>query len=150
MLNYILLQAAPAAQAQGGSQWGFWMMMIAILVVFYLFMILPQRRKQKELDRQRNAMKAGDKVVTAGGIHGYIKKVEEQTLLIEVDKNVCIRVDKASVYTVAEEKKEEKVVAEKKAEKAVETKEEKKPDNEVKQQKDKTKKEPWDFDPENK
>ena len=65
-LNLILLQAEGAAQQ---SQWSFWIMMILIFVVFYFFMIRPQTKKQKELQAQREAMKKGDKVVTAGGIY---------------------------------------------------------------------------------
>lgn len=104
MLNYILLQAqaaAPAAQQGGG--WSFWVMMILIFVVFYFFMIRPQQKKQKELQKQRDALKKGDKVITAGGIYGNIKEVQETTFLIEVSKDVTIKVDKGSVYVAAED-----------------------------------------------
>ena len=60
MLNLILLQAE--AGAQQGSQWTFWVMMALIFVVFYFFMIRPQTKKQKELQKQRDNMKKGDKV----------------------------------------------------------------------------------------
>lgn len=78
-------------------------MMILIFVVFYFFMIRPQTKKQKELQKQRDAMKKGDKVITAGGIHGVIKEVSDATLLIEVAKDIVIKVDKASVYVNAED-----------------------------------------------
>ena len=100
MLNFILLQAE--AQPQGGG-WTFWVMMLAIFVVFYFFMIRPQTKKQKELQKQRDAMKKGDKVVTAGGIYGEIKEVQETTLLITIAKDVTIKVDKGSVYVSAED-----------------------------------------------
>ena len=105
----ILLQELGGAEGQS-SQWGFWIMMILIFVVMWLFMIRPQQKKQKELEQQRNAMKAGDKVVTAGGIHGKIEKVQETTMQIEIAKGVSIRVDKSSVFAepAPEEKKEEK------------------------------------------
>lgn len=77
--------------------------MLLIFVVFYFFMIRPQTKKQKELQQQREAMKKGDKVVTAGGIYGIIKEVQEQAFLIEVAKDVVIKVDKASVYAHAED-----------------------------------------------
>mgnify|MGYP003290189384 CR=1 FL=1 len=101
MLNLILLQAADAAQ--GGNQWSFWVMMILIFVVFYFFMIRPQQKKQKELQKQREEMKKGSKVITAGGIYGIVKEVQDTTFLIEIDKDVVIRVDKASVYANAED-----------------------------------------------
>ena len=84
MLNLILLQAAPAGQNAAGGGWQFWIMMILIFVVFYFFMIRPQQKRQKELENKRNSMKKGDKVVTAGGIYGNIKEVQEKAFLIEI------------------------------------------------------------------
>ncbi|MEE0921649.1 MAG: preprotein translocase subunit YajC [Paludibacteraceae bacterium] len=78
-------------------------MMILIFVVFYFFMIRPQQKKQKELQKQREALKKGDKVITAGGIYGIIKEVQDTTFLIEVSKDTTLKVDKGSVYVSAEE-----------------------------------------------
>jgi preprotein translocase subunit YajC len=66
-------------------------------------MIRPQTKKQKELQKQRDEMKKGDKVVTAGGIYGEIKEVQENALLITIAKDVTIKVDKQSVYVAAED-----------------------------------------------
>ena len=95
-------QPTPAQQPQGGG-WHFWIMMIAIFVIFYFFMIRPQQKKQKELQKQRDALTKGSKVVTAGGIYGIVKEVQETTFLIEVAKDVLIKVDKGSVYVAAED-----------------------------------------------
>jgi preprotein translocase subunit YajC len=108
MLNSIFLLAAQptAAAAEGAQQqssWSFWLMMILIFVVFYFFMIRPQQKKQKELQKQRDALTKGSKVVTAGGIYGIVKEVQETTFLIEVAKDVLIKVDKGSVYVAAED-----------------------------------------------
>ena len=104
MLQFILLQAATAAEgAPQQNSWSFWVMMILIFVVFYFFMIRPQQKKQKELQKQRDALKKGDKVITAGGIYGIIKEVQETTFLIEVSKDTTLKVDKGSVYVSAEE-----------------------------------------------
>lgn len=101
MLNLILLQAQqPAAQ---GNSWSFWIMMILIFVVFYFFMIRPQTKKQKELQKQRDALKKGDRVVTAGGIYGEVKEVQDNALLITIAKDIVIKVDKQSVYVAAED-----------------------------------------------
>ena len=97
MLNLILLQAEAGATAQG-NQWSFWIMMILIFGVFYFFMIRPQTKKQKELQAQREAMKKGDKVVTAGGIYGEIKEVQDTTFIITIAKDVTIKVSKDSVF----------------------------------------------------
>ena len=52
----------------------------------------------KELQKQRDAMKKGDKVVTAGGIYGEIKEVQETTFIITIAKDVTIKVSKESVF----------------------------------------------------
>lgn len=91
-LNGILLQA------QSGGGLSGMIMIVAMIVIFYFFMIRPQSKKQKEIKKAREAMSKGDKVVTAGGIQGRIVKVEEYYFEIEIAPGVDIRVDKASVY----------------------------------------------------
>ena len=73
-------------------------MMVAIFAVFYFFMIRPQQKKQKDLQKSREAMKSGDKVVTAGGMHGRIKEVGDTWFLVEVADGVRIKIEKSSVY----------------------------------------------------
>lgn len=97
----ILLQAATGSSAAGGYS-GI-LMMIGIFVVFYFFMIRPQQKRQKEIKKQREAMKAGDKVVTSGGIYGKVKEVNDTTVLVEIADNVRIKVDKNSVFVSAED-----------------------------------------------
>ena len=58
-------------------------------------MIRPQRKQQKELEAMRNSLKRGDRVITAGGIYGTIAEVKDNYVLLEVDTNVKIRVDKS-------------------------------------------------------
>lgn len=89
-----VLQAAPAAGAPNLSMW---VMLLVIFIIMYFFMIRPQQKQQKELEKFRQALKKGDKVVTVGGIHGTVDSVEEKTVLIKVDMDVKIRVDKASL-----------------------------------------------------
>ncbi|MBR4821911.1 MAG: preprotein translocase subunit YajC [Bacteroidales bacterium] len=93
---FTLLQAAGAAQQPGGGM-SFWIMMIAIVAVMYFFMIRPQRKQQKELEKFRSELKKGDKVVTAGGIFGTIAEIQERSVLIKVDGEVKLRVDKNSI-----------------------------------------------------
>ena len=96
---YILLQSQAAAQGQaaGGSQAGFWVMIILLFVVMWAFMIRPQRKQQKELEKFRSELKKGDKVVTTGGIYGTIDEVSDRTVLIKVDGDVKLRMDKNSI-----------------------------------------------------
>ena len=98
MYSILLQAAAPAAgqQAAGGGL-SFWVMIILIFVVMWLFMIRPQRKQQKELENFRSSLKKGDKVVTAGGIYGTVADIQERTVLLKVDGEVKLRVDKASL-----------------------------------------------------
>ncbi|MBD5287914.1 MAG: preprotein translocase subunit YajC [Bacteroides sp.] len=98
-LNTLLLQA----QAGQGNSWTGMLMIVAMIAIFYFFMIRPQSKKQKEIKKQREAMKNGDRIVTAGGIHGKIKEVKEAVIIMEVAPGVAIKVDKNSVYPVIEE-----------------------------------------------
>ena len=93
---FIPLEAAPATQATGSAA-GMWIMIILIFVVMWAFMIRPQRKQQKELEKFRSELKKGDKVVTAGGIYGTVDEVTEKTVLMKVDGDVKIRVDKNSI-----------------------------------------------------
>ena len=72
--------------------------MIALMVlVLWLFMWRPESKRRKEMQKFREGLKKGDKVITAGGIYGTVKEIKERTLLIEVDGNVTLRVDKNMV-----------------------------------------------------
>lgn len=93
---FTLLQTAAAPAAQGGG-WSMWIMLALIFVVMWFFMIRPQRKQQKELDNFRNGLKNGDKVVTIGGIYGTVCEVKEESVLIEVDRDVKIRVSKQAL-----------------------------------------------------
>ncbi len=90
----ILLQA-------GGQMGSSLIFMVVIIAIFYFFMIRPQQKKQKAIVKARESMQNGDKVVTAGGIHGRIKEVKETYFLLEVSNGVTIKVDKASVFASA-------------------------------------------------
>ena len=85
--------------AQGGQGGGLMMllMLALIFVVMWLFMIRPQQKRQKELNNFRNNLQKGDKVVTVGGIYGTIVEVNDNKVMLEIDKDVKIKVDKASL-----------------------------------------------------
>ena len=91
--SMVLLQSESAGGGFSGM-----IMIIAMIVIFYFFMIRPQSKKQKEIKKAREAMQKGDSVVTAGGIHGKIKEISDNTILMEVAPGVSLKVDKASVY----------------------------------------------------
>lgn len=94
-MNYLLM-AQPAQGAEPNPIMTF-LPLILIIVVFYFFMIRPQMKKQKELAAFRNNIAKGDKVVTTGGIYGKILEIKDNVVLLQVDENVKIRVDKAAL-----------------------------------------------------
>lgn len=94
-LNSILLQA------QQGGGFGGLIMIVAWIAIFYFFMIRPQQKKQKEIKKAREALSTGDRVVTAGGVHGRIKELRDNTMMIEIAPNTVIKIDKASVFPAA-------------------------------------------------
>ena len=88
-------------QAQGGgSGMSFLMMMVIIVAITWFFMIRPQQKKQKEIQNFRNSITKGQEIVTAGGIYGIVKDIDEANnkLKVEIANGVCIQVDKGSVY----------------------------------------------------
>ena len=95
MMNF--LQAAEAAQQP--SMGSFWVMMLLMVGVMYFFMWRPESQRRKEMAKFRDGLKKGDKIITAGGIYGVVKEVKanEPTILIEVDSNITLRIDKNMV-----------------------------------------------------
>ncbi len=94
----VILQAAGNAAA--GSGIGFWVMIIALFAIMYFFMIRPQQKKQKAIEKFRKALQVGQEVITAGGIHGTIRQIDEaqNIIVLEVAKDVKIRIDRACIY----------------------------------------------------
>ena len=96
MINF--LQAAPIEPQPGFMQQYSFIIMIGLMVlVLWLFMWRPESKRRKEMQKFREGLKKGDKVITAGGIYGTVKEIKETTLLIEVDGNVTLRIDKNMV-----------------------------------------------------
>ena len=93
------------AQAAGGAPGGFDMIslmpLVLIFVVFYFLLIRPQQKKMKAHREMIGALKRGDKVLTSGGIMGTIVKVEEDgTLLVEIAKDVRVRIARGTISDV--------------------------------------------------
>lgn len=95
LLNSIILMAPPAEGAGGGI--AAFLPLILIVLVFYLFFIRPQMKKQKELNKFRENIKKGDRVITIGGIHGKIVEVQEKTFIIEVEGQNKLKIEKTAV-----------------------------------------------------
>jgi len=84
-------------------------MLVSIFVIFYVFMIRPQNKKQKETEKMIAALKKGDKVITIGGIHGVVTSTKEKTIVIKVDDSTKIEFSRSAVSSVVvDEKAKEK------------------------------------------
>lgn len=93
-LNLVLL----AANGQQGGGMVQLVMMGAIILVFWLFMIRPQAKKAKEQKKFVDNMQKGDKIVTIAGIHGVINKINEDgTIQLEVNPGSYLKIEKSSV-----------------------------------------------------
>ena len=88
-------------QAATGSATSSILMMVALIAIFYFFMIRPQTKRQKEIRKFRESLTTGDKIVTAGGLFG-----KSDSFIIEIAENTRVRIAKDSVYPSAAEAKD--------------------------------------------
>ena len=95
------------AQPQGGNPTDSListLIMFALIIGIFYFMILrPQQKRQKERQKMLEAVKKGDKVVTAGGLHGTVAGLDEKTVLLQVADNVKMKFDRSAVNTIIRE-----------------------------------------------
>src|SRR6056297_1401628 len=95
MMMNIILMAQP--QGEDANPLMSFLPLLLIIVVFYFFMIRPQMKRQKEVRKFRESLAKNDKVVTTGGIYGRIIEVKETTIILEIAKDVQIKVDKNGI-----------------------------------------------------
>lgn len=96
-----LAQASGAPASPQGSIFSTLTMMVVIFAIFYFLLIRPQQRQAKAHRAMLSALKKGDSVVVAGGIHGRIVEVEERTLLVEIADRVKVKVNREAVAGLA-------------------------------------------------
>ena len=97
----LLLQEATSP---GFGGLGMFLPLILIFVVFYFFIIRPQQKREKKRKAMIEAVRKGDRVITAGGIHGKVHQVESgaTSVLLDVDGGIKLRVEKQSLASVKE------------------------------------------------
>lgn len=98
-LSIAMLQAAGA----NGGGMSFIIMIVLMFAIMYFFMIRPQNKKQKEIQNFRKALTKGQEVVTAGGVYGTIRDIDDvnNIIVLEVANGVRIRIDRNSIYASA-------------------------------------------------
>lgn len=107
----VFAQAKQATQKAGGfQQYGIFIIIGVMLLVFYFLIIVPQRKRAREMENLLSRVQPGDEVVTIGGVHGTVTEIVEDKVLIEVDEGVNMTFSRAAIsrnLTVHEEPVEE-------------------------------------------
>lgn len=103
-ISSILLQAAEG----GSSGLSMILMMVAFFVIIYFFMIRPQQKRQKDIQKAREAIKPGDKVITSGGLYGKVREISDKYMLVEIAEGIKVRIDKSSVFASADDAQQKK------------------------------------------
>lgn len=98
-MNTILLQA----QGQQGGGMSMIIMLVVLFAIMYFFMIRPQNKKQKEIQKFRNELSVGQEVITIGGVYGTIKSIDEaaNTVTLEVATGVKMVFAKEAINPIA-------------------------------------------------
>jgi preprotein translocase subunit YajC len=81
----------------GGSNMSFLFLMVGMFVVMYFFMIRPQQQKAKDQQKMVDALKAGDDIVTAGGLHGKVISTDDKTVTISAGGGARLTFEKSSI-----------------------------------------------------
>lgn len=92
-------------------------MLVVFIAIFYLFLIRPQKKRDKEQKDMLASMKKGDKVVTIGGIRGTVAAVKENTVIVKIDDNAHIEFNKSAISQILNAKAPEAAPAESKKKK---------------------------------
>ena len=111
MLFIPFLQAGGAGSASGSLGMSL-LPFLAIIVIFYFFLIRPQNKKQKETQKMLDALKKGDKVITIGGIHGTVSSVKENTVIVKVDDDCKLEFNRTAISSVELTEEEKAKLAE--------------------------------------
>ncbi len=99
-MNALFLLLPQAAPGGGGGLLGMLLPLLLIFLVFYFFIIRPQKKKEEQRRKMIESVKKGDRIVTIGGIHGKVVRVSDTTVLVQVDDNTKIRLEKNAIASV--------------------------------------------------
>ena len=94
------------AQASGGGSPI--IMMVLMVIIFYFLLIRPQQKQRKELEARVAALKKGDQIITAGGIHASVHHISEKTVTLKLSEGVFVPFEKTSIQTVVKSSKSKK------------------------------------------
>ena len=103
MIETILFLMQPQQGDSGSGITSTLVMFGLIFLIFYFMIVRPQQKRQKERQKMLDAIKKGDKIITAGGMHGTVIGVEDKTVLVQIADNVKVKVDRGSVSSIVSE-----------------------------------------------
>ena len=95
----------------GGNSWLLIIYVVAFIAIFYFMAIRPQQRQRRAHQALLASLKKGDRVVTASGIYGTVKRVEENLVVVEVAKGVNMKVARRAVAEIIQDKSVAQAVA---------------------------------------
>jgi preprotein translocase subunit YajC len=101
-MNFWILAAAAPAAGKPGTDAGTlnMIMIVGMLVLFWVLMIMPQRKRQKQMATMMSSLKKGDKVVTIGGIHGEIAAITDEDVLLRISEKTEVLFAKSAIARV--------------------------------------------------
>lgn len=82
---------------------GYLIVLVALFVLMWLLLIRPQRRRQAEQARLQNVLAVGDEILSAGGIHGTVRELEDEIVHVEIAPDTIVRLDRRAVAAIAQE-----------------------------------------------
>lgn len=101
LFDLLLAQAEAAPEGAQGPPFQILLLQIGFFVlIFYFLLIRPQQKRQKEHQKLVNAVKKGDRVITAGGLHGLVTQVKEKSIMIKIADGVRVELEKSSIGSV--------------------------------------------------
>ena len=78
-------------------------MIVALFALLWLFVLRPQRRRSTEQLQMQDTLRVGDEVITAGGIRGFVRQLDEEVLKVEIAPEVVVRLDRRAVAALVPE-----------------------------------------------
>jgi preprotein translocase subunit YajC len=76
---------------------------VALFALLWLFVLRPQRRRSTEQLQMQDTLRVGDEVITAGGIRGYVRQLDEEVLKVEIAPEVVVRLDRRAIAALVQE-----------------------------------------------
>lgn len=103
IFQYLIAMAPPPGGGGEGSIFSTLLMFVLIIAIFYFMILRPQQKRQKEREKLLSAVKKGDKIITAGGLHATVAGLDDKTVLLQVAEGVKLKFERSSISSVVKE-----------------------------------------------